>query len=213
MCTNPIEMSPTICCSNHSCLQIPVWTTSDQRVQLRGSVVRLSAFQIRMSKLLSKAEQNANSDSPLIIIGWREWLLLPDLGISRIKAKIDTGARSSSLHAYDIEQFEREGCSLVRFKVHPIQRQEQLEVSCIAEVHDIRSVRSSSGQATDRIVIQTRVSWLDQTWSIDLTLADRSQMGFRMLVGREAIRGRMLVEPGRSYFGGRPRRKNNSKHS
>ena len=175
--------------------------------------MRLSAFQIRMSKLLSKAEQNANSDSPLIIIGWREWLLLPDLGISRIKAKIDTGARSSSLHAYDIEQFEREGCSLVRFKVHPIQRQEQLEVSCIAEVHDIRSVRSSSGQATDRIVIQTRVSWLDQTWSIDLTLADRSQMGFRMLVGREAIRGRMLVEPGRSYFGGRPRRKNKSKHS
>ena len=113
-----------------------------------------------------------------MIIGWREWLSLPDLGVPRIKAKIDTGARSSSLHAYDIEQFQREGCSLVRFKVHPIQRREQMEVCCVAEVHDIRSVRSSSGEATDRIVIQTTASWLDQEWTIDLTLADRSQMGF-----------------------------------
>ena len=162
---------------------------------------------------MSETEQNVNADSPLIIIGWREWLSLPDLGVPRIKAKIDTGARSSSLHAYDIEQFEREGCSMVRFKVHPIQRREQLEICCSAEVHDIRSVRTSSGQATDRIVIQTTASWLDQTWTIDLTLADRSQMGFRMLVGREAMRGRMLVDPGRSYFGGRPKRKTQSNNS
>ncbi|MDA7914962.1 ATP-dependent zinc protease [Rubripirellula sp.] len=162
---------------------------------------------------MSETEQNVNADSPLIIIGWREWLSLPDLGVPRIKAKIDTGARSSSLHAYDIEQFEREGCSMVRFKVHPIQRREQLEICCLAEVHDIRSVRTSSGEATDRIVIQTTASWLDQTWTIDLTLADRSQMGFRMLVGREAMRGRMLVDPGRSYFGGRPKRKTQSNNS
>ena len=162
---------------------------------------------------MSETEQNVNADSPLIIIGWREWLSLPDLGVPRIKAKIDTGARSSSLHAYDIEQFEREGCSMVRFKVHPIQRREQLEICCSAKVHDIRSVRTSSGQATDRIVIQTTASWLDQTWTIDLTLADRSQMGFRMLVGREAMRGRMLVDPGRSYFGGRPKRKTQSNNS
>ena len=123
---------------------------------------------------MSETEQNVNADSPLIIIGWREWLSLPDLGVPRIKAKIDTGARSSSLHAYDIEQFEREGCSMVRFKVHPIQRREQLEICCLAEVHDIRSVRTSSGEATDRIVIQTTASWLDQTWTIDLTLADLS---------------------------------------
>lgn len=102
---------------------------------------------------------------------------------------------------------------MVRFKVHPIQRREQLEICCSAEVHDIRSVRTSSGQATDRIVIQTTASWLDQTWTIDLTLADRSQMGFRMLVGREAMRGRMLVDPGRSYFGGRPKRKTQSNNS
>ncbi|OUX07921.1 MAG: hypothetical protein CBE00_03335 [Planctomycetaceae bacterium TMED240] len=172
-----------------------------------GNVVRLSAIQHRKSKLLSETEQNSNTDSPLMIIGWREWLSLPDLGVPRIKAKIDTGARSSSLHAYDIEQFQQEGCSLVRFKVHPIQRREQMEVCCVAEVHDIRSVRSSSGEATDRIVIQTTASWLGQEWTIDLTLADRSQMGFRMLVGREAMRGRMLVDPGRSYFGGRPKRK------
>ena len=138
-----------------------------------------------------------------------EWLSLPDLGIPRIKAKI-TPSTVISLHAYDI-QGTGVTDALVRFKVHPIQHREQVEVSCVAEVHDIRSVRSSSGQATDRIVIQTMVSWLDQTWTIDLTLADRSQMGFRMLVGREAIRGRMLVEPGRSYFGGRPKRKHQSK--
>ena len=82
-----------------------------------------------------------------------------------------------------------------------------MEVCCVAKVHDIRSVRSSSGEATDRIVIQTTASWLDQEWTIELTLADRSQMGFRMLVGREAMRGRMLVDPGRSYFGGRPKRR------
>ena len=176
-------------------------------------MVRFSAIQHRKSKLLSKPEQNSNTDSPLLIIGWREWLSLPDLGVPRIKAKIDTGARSSSLHAYDIEQFQREGCSLVRFKVHPMQRQEQMEVSCVAEVHDIRSVRSSSGEATDRIVIQTTASWLDQEWTIDLTLADRSQMGFRMLVGREAMRERMLVDPGRSYFGGRPKRRKKPNNS
>jgi hypothetical protein len=151
-------------------------------------------------------------DAPLVIIGWREWVSLPGLAIPRIKAKIDTGARSSSLHTFDIERFEVAGRSMVRFSVHPIQRRDQIAIKCQAEIHDIRSVRSSSGLASDRIVIQTPVLWMGEQWNVDLTLADRSEMGFRMLVGREAVRGRMLVDPGRSYFGGRPRhRKSNKK--
>lgn len=149
-------------------------------------------------------EENA---TPLVIIGWREWVSLPSLGISRIKAKIDTGARSSSLHAFDIERYDRNGRGFVRFKVHPIQRHDELVVPCEAEIHDVRSVRSSSGEASDRFVIQTPVHWMGETWTVELTLADRTEMGFRMLVGREAVRGRMLVDPSRSYFGGRPKKR------
>ena len=149
------------------------------------------------------------SESPLMVIGWREWVTMPQLGIRAIKAKIDTGARSSSIHAYDIEPFTDEvsGRSRVRFSVHPAQRNETWSVQCEADVADVRSVRSSSGEASDRYVIETPVTWLGQSWTIELTLASRFEMGFRMLLGREAVRGRMLVDPGRSYFGPRPRRK------
>ena len=145
------------------------------------------------------------------MIGWREWLSLPELRIPKIKAKIDTGARSSSLHAYEIETYQESGSSFVRFKVNPVQRRDEMSIACEAPIHDIRSVRSSSGVAAERIVIQTAVSWMGETWTVDLTLANRAQMGFRMLLGREAIRSRMLVDPGRSYFGGRPQRKKRRK--
>ncbi|TWU57850.1 ATP-dependent zinc protease family protein [Rubripirellula reticaptiva] len=150
----------------------------------------------------------SSGETPLVIIGWREWLSLPDLKIAHIKAKIDTGARSSSLHAFEIEAFDRDGAPWVRFQVHPIQRRDKYSVQCEAPVHDIRNVRSSSGESSIRYVILTSVLWMGETWTVDLTLADRTQMGFRMLVGREAVRGRMLVDPARSYFGGRPSRKN-----
>tara|TARA_R110002073_G_scaffold2801_17_gene17963 strand:+ start:7647 stop:8168 length:522 start_codon:yes stop_codon:yes gene_type:complete len=141
------------------------------------------------------------------IIGWREWVSLPSLGIRHIKAKIDTGARSSSLHALNIETFDAGGIDMVRFDVQPHQRSDAKTIVCEAPVHDIRSVRSSSGQASKRIFILTEVHWLDTTWQVELTLANRNKMGFRMLMGREAIRGRMLVDPGQSYFGGRPKKK------
>lgn len=147
------------------------------------------------------------NEPPLVIMGWREWVTLPELKIGPIKAKIDTGARSSSLHAFDIVPFVQDGKRWVRFQVHPVQRSDDLSISCRSEIHDVRSVRSSSGEASDRIVIQTLVSWMGEKWTVDLTLADRTAMGFRMLVGREAIRGRMLVDPSRSYFGRRPHRK------
>lgn len=145
-------------------------------------------------------------NQPIRIIGWREWVRLPDLGVKLVKAKIDTGARSSSIHAYDIEPFSDEGRDRVRFKVHPAQRNEDWFVACEADVHDVRDIRSSSGQSSTRYVIRTPVSWMGQLWDIELTLASRFEMGFRMLLGREAVRGRLLVDPGRSYMGPRPKR-------
>ena len=153
------------------------------------------------------------SISVLPVMGWREWIALPDLGLPHLKAKIDTGARSSSLHAVDIEPFDRDHQVFVRFKVHPIQRSETRLITCEAKVHDVRKVRSSSGEAANRFVILTPIRWKNQDWPVELTLADRSLMGFRMLIGREAIRGKILVNPGQSYFGGRPKRKKNENAS
>lgn len=142
------------------------------------------------------------------IIGWREWVRMPGLNIRAIKAKIDTGARSSSIHAYDIEAYRGEDQTRrVRFKVHPIQRNETFEIQCDALIADVRTVRSSNGQTDERFVIETPIYWHGQTWTIDLSLAPRFEMGFRMLLGREAIRGRYLVDSGESYFGPKPKRK------
>jgi hypothetical protein len=138
--------------------------------------------------------------SDLRIIGWREWVALPELDISRIKAKVDTGARSSSLHAYDIEVFSRRRRSYVRFVVHPVQRETKTTMHCIAELHEHRHVKSSSGHREYRPIIRTLVELGGERWPIDLTLTTRDSMGFRMLLGREAIRGRFLVEPARSYL-------------
>ena len=147
----------------------------------------------------------------LPIIGWREWVGLPDLGINTIKAKVDTGARSSSLHAYDVHEFLRDGEIWVRFKVHPVQRNSDKEVQTESKVLEKRSVRSSSGKATLRPVIITNIKLLGQSWPVELTLANRDEMGFRMLLGREAFRGRFLVDAGGSYYGGQPKIKRKKK--
>ncbi len=135
-----------------------------------------------------------------LIVGWREWIALPELQIPRIKVKIDTGARSSSLHAYDIEQFQRDGKAWIRFIAHPFQRDLLQTITCEAPLLDIRKVRSSNGECTDRPVIVTTIRMDEHQWPIELTLASRDAMGFRMLLGREALRGRALVDPGRSYL-------------
>jgi hypothetical protein len=150
---------------------------------------------------MSKSVRN---DSP--IIGWREWVGLPDLGIRRVKAKIDTGARSSSLHAFDAKTFVRGGKTVVRFRVHPLQRNSKKSVRCEAEVLGFRMVRSSTGHAQKRVVIVTTIELLGRSWPIELTLANRDEMGFRMLLGREGIRGQFLVDTGRSFYGGQPRK-------
>ena len=144
--------------------------------------------------------------SCLPVIGWREWIKLPQLGISQIKAKVDTGARSSALYAVDLALFEKNREQWVEFTVHPTQRTKQDPIRAKAKVLEFRSVKSSSGRAEIRPVIVTEITLLGKTWPVELTLADRTNMGFRMLLGREAFRGRFLVDTGKSYYGGKPKR-------
>jgi len=141
---------------------------------------------------------------PLPTIGWREWVTLPELGIGALKAKVDTGARSSALHAFDIEKFMIDGRPMVAFSVHPVQRDSQRVLKVHAELIDERVVTNSGGQASERPVIMTHVSWLGVAWPIELTLVRRDLMGFRLLLGRQAVRHRFVVDPGGSYLGGRP---------
>jgi hypothetical protein len=139
----------------------------------------------------------------LLIVGWREWVALPDLRVPAIKTKVDTGAKTSSLHALDIEEFRKRGSAWLRFRVHPFQREEQLAVETEAELVEYRHVRSSNGHLTHRPVIVTTLQLLGEHWPIELTLTNRDEMGFRMLLGREALRGRVCVDPGHSYLSGK----------
>lgn len=134
------------------------------------------------------------------IIGWREWIALPTLGVQVIKAKIDTGARSSALHAFAVERFEQAGRAMVRFHAHPIQRNDDYIVTAEATLLEERMVRNSGGQEELRPVIETLVQVGGAVWAIELTLTNRDDMGFRMLLGRQAVRRRYLVDPGRSYL-------------
>ena len=141
------------------------------------------------------------------VIGWREWVLLPDLLDLPIKAKIDTGARTSSIHSFGTRRFFDGGAPHVEFLLHPIQRQALPEVACTAPIKDERMVRSSNGEAELRIVVETVARLGSVDWPIELTLATRDVMGFRMLLGREAIRQRFLIDPGRSFRQSKRRRR------
>lgn len=146
------------------------------------------------------------TDDRLPVAGWREWVGLPDVHVPWLKAKLDTGARSSSLHAFDLEPFRRDDRPWVRFSLHPWQRSERDAVSAESPVHDQRTIRSSTGHEEERFVIVTTVELLGAKVPAEVTLTNRDSMGFRMLIGREALRGQFLVDPGSSYAGGRPPR-------
>ncbi len=140
----------------------------------------------------------------LIPIGWREWLSLPELGIQHIKAKVDTGARTSALHAFALETFSEKGKSLVRFGIHPLQKNTEFELWCTAEVIDERMVSDSGGHQEKRYVIKTFAQLDKVRWPIEMTLTNRDSMKFRMLLGRTALAGRFTVDPGASYLCGKP---------
>lgn len=133
------------------------------------------------------------------IIGWREWVSLPLLGIDKIKAKIDTGARTSALHAFSLQPFVENGKNQIRFQIHPLQHNTDMTKTCVADIVDKRLVTDSGGHEEERFVIMTPITIAGQTWSIEITLTERENMLFRMLLGRSALRKRFIVNPARSF--------------
>jgi hypothetical protein len=144
----------------------------------------------------------------LQVLGWREWVELPDLKLGPIKAKVDTGARTSCLHAFELDPFERDGKSWIRFKVHPVQKDNSVVVQCEAPVFDQRPVTDSGGHTEQRYVIRTRLEIGAWQQAVEMTLTGRDTMRFRMLIGRTTMKaGGFVVNPAISYQAGRKRRK------
>ncbi|MCG3730590.1 ATP-dependent zinc protease family protein [Vibrio cincinnatiensis] len=135
-----------------------------------------------------------------MIVGWRETLSLPGLGIEKIKAKIDTGARTSCLHAFKVESFNKDNEPWVRFWIHPLQHNAEKITVCEAKVVDERIVRDSGGHEESRYVIESNICLGRQTWPIEITLTNRENMAFRMLLGRTAMHHRIMVDPTQSFL-------------
>lgn len=133
------------------------------------------------------------------IIGKQEWCALPELGLPAIKARIDSGAKTSSLHAFNIQPFEEGGKKYVRFEIHPIQKNRKTMKHCVGLLVDKRNVKSSSGDKQARYVIKTPIRLGKDTWDIEVTLTNRDSMGYRMLIGREAMKKRILIDPDKSF--------------
>lgn len=133
-------------------------------------------------------------------IGWREWVSLPELGLQMIKAKVDTGARTSALHAFSLETFKEGNKDKIRFDIHPVQNNTTVVTTCVADVIDLRWVSDSGGHREERYVISTPLKIGERVYPIEITLTERDTMLFRMLLGRSAIRRQFLVNPARSFI-------------
>jgi hypothetical protein len=142
-----------------------------------------------------------------LMLGWREWVSLPSLGLGQVKAKIDTGARTSSLHAFELRDFHDNGIHKVEFKMHPRQRDRDKVVVCVADIVDQRTVTDSGGHREQRWVIETTIRLGQHVWPVEMNLTSRDDMLFRMLLGRTALKGRALVDPSRSYLIGKRKKK------
>jgi hypothetical protein len=142
-------------------------------------------------------------DNQILRLGWREWAALPDLGLPAIKVKVDTGARTSALHAYYTEKYQLDSVDMVKFLIHPIQRNFDFHVECHAPLIDFREVSDSGGHREMRYVIKTSIVIGNSNWPIEITLTNRDNMRFRMLLGRRAMEARAVIEPGASYLNGK----------
>ena len=142
--------------------------------------------------------------SPLPLLGWREWISLPDLNIDLIKAKIDTGARSSALHAFAIDPYRKGGESWIMFAIHPKQRHSDFIIECHAPIKDRRLVSDSGGHKQRRYVIETRLILGQSIITAEMTLTNRDSMLFRMLIGRTTMNNRFIIDPNASYLQGKP---------
>ncbi len=177
--------------------------------------ILLSHVPVKMNTLFSKQSFPIIRHVPNMIqkteqkdlIGWREWVALPKLGIKHLKCKIDTGARSSALHAFYVETFEENGIQRVRFGIHPRQRDTDKVVECVTDVIDERVVTDSGGHQEKRIVIHTTVVMGPHVFPVDMTLTNRDTMRFRMLLGRTGMIGRFTVDPEKSYLLGKKQSK------
>lgn len=138
-----------------------------------------------------------------LVLGWREWVSLPELGLAAIKAKVDTGARTSTLHAFEVRAYSEDGRQRVEFKIHPKQRNTQIVKTCHADVVAERVVSDSGGHREKRFVIVTPLSIGSYSWPIEITLTARDNMMFRMLLGRTAIDGIAMVDSSKSYVVGK----------
>ena len=159
-----------------------------------------STYWVAAKKKKKSSRKNKARTSPKFVVGWREWLAIPDFDIPWIKAKVDTGARSSALHAHSIEEYQENGVRMVRFVAEVDHPGHRIERECHAPVHDQRQVKDSGGNPEVRYFIRTLVEVGDHHWQVEISLTDRSTMKFPMLLGREAVRRRAVVDPGRSYL-------------
>lgn len=137
------------------------------------------------------------------VIGWREWVSFPELGVQQVKAKIDTGARTSALHAYNVKCYKtKSGIDKVRFDVHPVQHNDRKIIEARAELIDTRRIRSSNGQIETRYVIETFLQMGEFIYPIELTLTNRDEMGYRLLLGRTALK-KFVIDSNKSYLLGK----------
>ena len=138
------------------------------------------------------------------LLGWREWVGLPELNIAQIKAKVDTGARSSALHAFAIDPYRKGGQRWVMFTIHPIQNNSEMAIECHAPIKDRRMVSDSGGHKQRRYVIETRLILGQSLITAEMTLTNRDSMLFRMLIGRTTMNNRFIIDPSASYIQGKP---------
>lgn len=148
----------------------------------------------------AKNTKSAKNKRRYPLIGWREWVSLPELQIPLIKAKVDTGARTSALHAFALKTFELEGKQKISFDIHPFQHNTEVIVTCTADIIDKRCVTDSGGHQEERYVIATDMVIGENCYKIEVTLTERENMLFRMLLGRSALSRRFIVNPARSFI-------------